>query len=247
MGLDCSATCCVTDRCAPSLSDDVCSTHFSRPYLELYVGLGCIFGLIIGIPMFVKLMNCLVLHKFCMTFDEMSETYWGGYSICDCFSLLCPCFCFRRQRYERENERKAQAAKEAAEAERKSKLEAKLEEERQRRQEEIAVQTKHSCCQRCIRSSSCLSCCCFVLGCVGRNTVEVEEQPPSFEMDNPDFIEDDEEEEVIGNDNDKPEFSPSGNASFDNSSSFKRDPNSTVDKLNYSQKGQAQNEEVWGV
>ena len=44
----------------------------------------------------IRIVNFLFLYKFCEKYDEMSETYWGGYSVCDCFSMLCPCWCYKR-------------------------------------------------------------------------------------------------------------------------------------------------------
>jgi hypothetical protein len=38
------------------------------------------------------------------------QTHWGGYSVCDCLSMICPCLCYKRQAYEYE-----QANKEAEE------------------------------------------------------------------------------------------------------------------------------------
>jgi hypothetical protein len=66
------------------------------------VGFGILIGTMIAIPFFIKLMNCLVLFKFCQKYDDMSETYFGGYSICDFFAVLCFCWCYKRQAYEAE-------------------------------------------------------------------------------------------------------------------------------------------------
>ncbi len=68
-------------------------------------------GLLIGIPLFIKIMNCVVLFKFCETYDDMSETYYGGYSLCDCFSYICFCCCFKRQAYEIEEREAKKLAK----------------------------------------------------------------------------------------------------------------------------------------
>ena len=59
----------------------------------------------------IRIVNFLFLYKFCEKYDEMSETYWGGYSVCDCFSMLCPCWCYKRQPYEDEAARLAKEAK----------------------------------------------------------------------------------------------------------------------------------------
>ena len=98
--LDCSDTCCKVDRCADGI--DECQAYYKRPFLELYVGFGILIGTMIAIPFFIKIMNCLVLFKFCQTYDEMSETHFGGYSICDCFAVCCFCCCYKRQAYEKE-------------------------------------------------------------------------------------------------------------------------------------------------
>lgn len=65
VGLDCHKTCCLGDRCGVSLNDIECTDHVTRPFLELYVGLGILIVLLIGIPFVVKCMNCLLLAKFC--------------------------------------------------------------------------------------------------------------------------------------------------------------------------------------
>jgi hypothetical protein len=104
--------------CAPKFTEEFCSTRFRRPFIELYIGLGIVIGLIFAIPCCVRIVNCIVLLKFCETYDEASETYWGGYSVCDMFSLFCPCWCYKKQKYEADNKRKAQEAKEKAEADR---------------------------------------------------------------------------------------------------------------------------------
>lgn len=110
-GLDCSDTCCLIgfDRkpvlppqCAPAITDDMCAIYYNRAYNQLYIGFGSIFAAIIMIPIFIKAINCLLLVKFCKHYDDMSETWLGGYSICDCLSHLCPCCCFKRQPYEEE-------------------------------------------------------------------------------------------------------------------------------------------------
>ena len=110
LGLDCSETCCLGDECAEEITDDECTGYDTRPFYELYIGFGSLIALAVGVPLIIKVMNFLMLHKFCPRFDEMSQTHWGGYSICDCLTLLCPCFCFKRQDYEYE-----QANKEAEE------------------------------------------------------------------------------------------------------------------------------------
>jgi hypothetical protein len=56
----------------------------------------------VGLPLIVKIINCLMLRKFCQRFDEMSQVHWGGYSVCDCFSMLCFCCCYKKQAYEYE-------------------------------------------------------------------------------------------------------------------------------------------------
>ena len=65
IGLDCSKTCCLVDRCAPTYTDELCSGYNTRPFIELYVGLGILIGLVFGIPIIVKVVNFLVLYKFC--------------------------------------------------------------------------------------------------------------------------------------------------------------------------------------
>lgn len=110
-GLDCSKTCCVDGACAKKATDDECTGYNTRPFLELYIGLGSLLALAIGVPLIIKIMNCVLLHKFFPRFDEMSQTHWGGYSLCDCLTMLCPCFCFKRQAYEYEQANKEAEAR----------------------------------------------------------------------------------------------------------------------------------------
>lgn len=190
----------------------------------------------VAIPFFIKLMNCLVLFKFCKSYDEMSETYFGGYSICDCFATCCFCWCYKRQAYEAEQRQEKIKGKEqqAADRERK-KLEREAMHFHKKKSNEIEVQTKSGC----IRNSRCLSCCCFVFGCVGSNSIEHDktlkhDSPVYFddEVPNPNALDDD-----LGGGK-SPAFDPGmldENISFDhNTASMKRDGNSTIDKLNAS-------------
>ena len=96
IGLDCSKTCCLETKCAKKKTDKDCLDYNARPFLELYIGLGTILAIFIGIPIILKIVNCLIFFKFCQRFDEMSQTHWGGYSICDCLSFFCACFCYKR-------------------------------------------------------------------------------------------------------------------------------------------------------
>ena len=87
---DCAPTCCLVGSeppsCAPYISDANCATYYNKNILELYIGFGTVFGVLIFIPLFIKVVNCLMLVKFCKSYDEMSDTWLGGYSICDLFS-----------------------------------------------------------------------------------------------------------------------------------------------------------------
>jgi len=103
LGLDCSKTCCNGTGCAAKINDNDCTSYETRDYIELYVGFGTILALFTMIPLCIKIVNCLMLYKFCKRFDEMSQVYWGGYSICDCCSMLCFCCCYKRQPYEYES------------------------------------------------------------------------------------------------------------------------------------------------
>jgi hypothetical protein len=106
------------------------------------------------------------------------------------------------------------------------------------------VQTKGSC----VRNNKCLSCCCFVFGCVGNSSVEVEKKVNRHQQY---FDEEEPYPSAHPLDNaahggaSSPQFEPldeKENISFDggvNSSSMRKDPNSTVDKLNATSATQA--------
>lgn len=139
--------------------------------MELYVGFGILVGMMIAIPFIIKLMNCLVLFKFCQKYDDMSETHFGGYSICDCFAALCFCWCYKHQAYEDEEKLAKIKLKEQQNVERERK---RLEREalHKKKPTEIDVQTKNGC----IKNSRCLSCCCFVFGCIGSSSVQADKK-----------------------------------------------------------------------
>lgn len=121
--MDCSKTCCLGDKCAKKITEAECAGYDTRPFYELYIGFGALLALAVGIPLVIKVVNCLMLHKFCPRFDEMSQTYWGGYSFCDCLTLICPCFCYKRQEYEYEEANKAAEERRLKELEEQKKIE----------------------------------------------------------------------------------------------------------------------------
>jgi hypothetical protein len=172
LGIDCSKTCCLETKCAKKLNDEDCLGYETRSYVELYIGFGTIIGLFVGIPWIIKIINCLMLHKFCMRFDEMSQVYWGGYSVCDCFSKLCFCCCYKTQAYEYE-----QPSKEADEDE-KAKIEKQKSEEAFRNVQIDDPDSKISAKNRLIKRNKCVSCLCFVFGCASKTAVQAEPRPP---------------------------------------------------------------------
>ena len=89
MGLDCSSSCCLYNYCAETKLD--CVTYWYRPFTDLYVGLGSVFAIIIGVSVVICIINFCVVYKFCQTFDENTESWVGGFSICDMFTCLLTC------------------------------------------------------------------------------------------------------------------------------------------------------------
>ena len=102
-------------ECADSVSDDNCSIFATRDVNEFYNGLLTLIGFLVIIPVMIKVMNCLMLVKFCQTFDEMSETWIGGYSVIDCLALPCNRCCYKKQAYEAEQRQAKEDAKRKAE------------------------------------------------------------------------------------------------------------------------------------
>ena len=89
LGLDCSETCCSGSECAESKLD--CAAEFKRPFLELYIGFGTVFGITMGVSIIIGVINFCLMFKFCQHYDENLDTYVGGFSICDALSCLLTC------------------------------------------------------------------------------------------------------------------------------------------------------------
>ena len=66
-------------------------SSYYRPFSDLYVGLGSVFAIIIGVSIVIASINFCVIYKFCQTFDEDTESWVGGFSICDMFTCLLTC------------------------------------------------------------------------------------------------------------------------------------------------------------
>ena len=122
--MDCSATCCLVGvnavltqppQCADAVSDANCAVFATRDVNEFYNGLLSIIGFIVLIPLTIKIVNFLMLAKFCKTFDEMSETWIGGYSVIDCLAIPCKRWCYKKQAYEDEQRQAKEEAKRKAE------------------------------------------------------------------------------------------------------------------------------------
>ena len=88
-GLDCSKTCCTGAECAEVKLD--CAKEFRRPFQELYIGLGTVFGITMGASVVIGIMNFCLMFKFCQHYDENLDTYVGGFSVCDAISCLLTC------------------------------------------------------------------------------------------------------------------------------------------------------------
>jgi len=144
-GLDCSQTCCLVGinadptqppQCAEQVTDNDCSIFYTRDVNEFYNGMLSLIGFLVLIPVMIRVVNCMMLVKFCQTFDEMSETWIGGYSVIDCLALPCSRWCYKKQAYEEEDRlAKLEAKKKAEEAqvandEAREKEEARLEAKR---------------------------------------------------------------------------------------------------------------------
>lgn len=89
LGLDCSDTCCTGEECADTKLD--CAQIFKRPFIELYIGFGTIIGIIIIVSLSVCIGNFCLVHKFCQHYDEGSDCYIGGFSLCDALACLLTC------------------------------------------------------------------------------------------------------------------------------------------------------------
>lgn len=62
-GLDCSATCCLDSACATDLAD--CAGYINREFQEIYIGVGTLICLVIGIPGIIAVLNFCLMYKFC--------------------------------------------------------------------------------------------------------------------------------------------------------------------------------------
>ena len=95
LGLDCSDTCCTGSECAETKLD--CAKEFRRPYSELYIGFGTIFGIVASFSILISVGHFSLNHKFFQHYDEALDTYVGGFSICDAISCLLTCGLILRQ------------------------------------------------------------------------------------------------------------------------------------------------------
>ena len=89
LGLDCSDTCCTGAECAETKLD--CAKSYKRPFIELYIGFGTIVGIIVFTSLVVSVGNFCLNHKFFQSYDEASDSYIGGCSLCDAISCLVTC------------------------------------------------------------------------------------------------------------------------------------------------------------
>ena len=89
LGLDCTETCCTGEECAETKLD--CAKVFKRPFIELYIGFGIIIGITMAASLYVCIGSFCLVHKFCQQYDESSDSYIGGFSICDALSCLLSC------------------------------------------------------------------------------------------------------------------------------------------------------------
>lgn len=96
LGLDCSDTCCTGEECAETKLD--CAKEFRRPYSELYIGFGTIFGIVVSFSLMISMGHFCLNHKFFQHYDEALDTDVGGFSICDAISCLVTCGLILRQR-----------------------------------------------------------------------------------------------------------------------------------------------------
>ena len=89
LGLDCSETCCTGAECAETKLD--CAIVYQRPFIELYIGFGVIIGISLSLSIAVCVGNFCLQFKFCQSYDEGSDSYIGGFSVCDALSCLLTC------------------------------------------------------------------------------------------------------------------------------------------------------------
>ena len=87
LGLDCSDTCCLEGKCADA--EDECSTLNERNFIELYIGIGLLIGLMIGVPTLIYVTNFCFMYKFCKRKDAEGEVIEEGFTICEMFANCC--------------------------------------------------------------------------------------------------------------------------------------------------------------
>jgi hypothetical protein len=96
LGLDCSKTCCTGAECAETKLD--CAKDYRRPYSELYIGFGTLAGITISFSLMISVGHFCLNHKFFQHYDEATDDYVGGFSICDAISCVVTCGLILRQR-----------------------------------------------------------------------------------------------------------------------------------------------------
>lgn len=87
--LDCHMTCCMQSYCAPQKG--LCLNYIRRPYYEIYIGIGLVTMIVVGIPTCILTLEFCLNFKFCQTIDEEHDCKKGGMTICEAITYALTC------------------------------------------------------------------------------------------------------------------------------------------------------------
>ena len=88
-GMNCSETCCKQTYCAPEIGD--CVYYRRKDFSELYVCIGLMMLIIVGIPTCIKTMELIIMFRCCKEFDEDENAFIGGTTMCECGTKTISC------------------------------------------------------------------------------------------------------------------------------------------------------------
>ena len=98
-GMNCSETCCKQTYCAPEIGD--CIYYLRKDFNELYVCIGLMMLIVVGIPTCIKTMEVIIMFRCCMQLDEDENAFTGGITMCECCTKTITCRYFKDWRKKR--------------------------------------------------------------------------------------------------------------------------------------------------
>ena len=81
-------TCCMQSYCAPHKG--LCVNYIRRPYYEIYIGIGLVIMIVVGIPTCILTLEFCLNYKFCQYADD-EENIIGGGTMCEALTYVATC------------------------------------------------------------------------------------------------------------------------------------------------------------